>query len=119
MKVDALGRGVFLVTDADGRRHTVYVAGPPDSRWAVGNGHVYRRTRVASADHSLTAPMPGTVIKVLVAPGEAVRAGATLLVLEAMKMEWPLRAPRDGVVARLNCREGELVQPDLPLVDLE
>lgn len=119
MKIEAPGHGVFLVTNAEGHREAVYVAGPPDSRWAFWNGQVYRRTRVAHADHSLTAPMPGTVIKVLVAPGEAVRSGATLLVLEAMKMEWPLRAPRDGVVARLNCREGELVQPDMPLVDLE
>jgi biotin carboxyl carrier protein len=119
MKVDRLSHGVFLVTGVDGHRDTVYVAGPPDNRWAFWNGLVYRATRVAAADHSLTAPMPGTVIKVLVAPGDTVRAGATLLVLEAMKMEWPLRAPRDGVVARLNCREGDLVQSDLPLVDLE
>jgi 3-methylcrotonyl-CoA carboxylase alpha subunit len=118
MKVEPLGRGVFLVEDG-GRQEIVYVAGPSDNRWAFWNGQTYRRTRATSIDQSLTAPMPGTVIKVLVAPGDAVRAGATLLVLEAMKMEWPLRAPRDGVVARLNCREGELVQPDMPLVDLE
>ncbi len=118
MKVDPLGRGVFLVED-EGRQEIVYVAGPPDNRWAFWNGLVYRRTRAASVDQSLTAPMPGTVLKVLVAPGDAVRAGATLLVLEAMKMEWPLRAPRDGVVTRLACREGDLVQPDMPLVELE
>ena len=118
MRIEPLGGGAYLVED-EGRQETVYVVGPPENRWAFWNGHVYRRTRVASVDHSLAAPMPGTVIKVLVAPGDAVRAGATLLVLEAMKMEWPLRAPRDGVVRRLACREGDMVQPGMPLVELE
>ncbi len=119
MNVRASGPGVFQVTDGQGPQGTVYVAGSPDDLWAFWNGHVYRRVRVVRADHSLTAPMPGTVIKVLVAPGDSVLAGATLLVLEAMKMESPLRAPRDGVVRRVNCKEGELVQPDIPLVELE
>lgn len=117
MKVEPLGRGVYLVDD-EGRRDTVYVAGPADNRWAFWNGQVFRRTRATSVDQSLTAPMPGTVIKLLVAPGDAVQAGATLLILEAMKMEWPLRAPRDGVVARIACREGEMVRPDVELVEL-
>ncbi len=117
MKVETIGRGAYVLDD-EGRRNVVYVAGPLDNRWAFWNGRVYRRGRTTSADQSLTAPMPGTVIKVLVAAGDAVRAGSTLLILEAMKMEWPLRAPRDGVVASVACREGDLVQPDVPLVVL-
>ncbi len=57
----------------------------------------------------LSAPMPGKVVKVLVAAGQAVTAGETLLVLEAMKMEHPVRAPIDGVVAELPASEGEQV----------
>jgi acetyl-CoA carboxylase biotin carboxylase subunit len=57
----------------------------------------------------LTAPMPGKVVKVQVAAGQAVTAGQTLLVLEAMKMEHPVRAPTDGVVAALPASEGEQV----------
>ena len=62
--------------------------------------------------------MPATVLSVVANVGQAVRAGDTLLMLEAMKMELPVRAPRDGVVAAIHCREGELVQPGVILVDL-
>jgi biotin carboxyl carrier protein len=67
----------------------------------------------------MAAPMPATVVKILVAPGQTVRHGDTLVVLEAMKMELPIRAPGDGTVKSVNCREGELVQPDRPLIELE
>jgi biotin carboxyl carrier protein len=62
--------------------------------------------------------MPATVLKVLVAPGAAVAKGDTLVVLEAMKMELPIRAAGDGVVGEVFCREGELVQAGAPLVEL-
>jgi biotin carboxyl carrier protein len=56
---------------------------------------------------------------VLVQPGAAIAKGDVAVILEAMKMELPLRAPSDGVVAAVHCREGELVQAGTPLVDLE
>jgi urea carboxylase len=56
---------------------------------------------------------------VLVKPGDRIAKGQTAVLLEAMKMEWPLKASDDGVVAKVNCREGELVQPDVPLVEFE
>jgi len=62
--------------------------------------------------------MPATVIKIAVTAGQAVRQGETLVVLEAMKMELPIRAPADAVVRAVNCREGELVQPERTLVEL-
>jgi biotin carboxyl carrier protein len=58
------------------------------------------------------------VIAIEVAMGQPVRAGDVLLTLEAMKMELPIRSPRDGVVAAIRCAPGELVQPGLPLVEL-
>jgi biotin carboxyl carrier protein len=61
--------------------------------------------------------MPATVIKVMVTPGDAVKKGDIVVVLEAMKMELPLRALGDGVVAAVRCREGELVAADAPLVE--
>ncbi len=63
--------------------------------------------------------MPATVIRVLAEPGREVKRGETLLLLEAMKMELPVRAPRDGKVKALHCQAGQLVQPGVPLVDLE
>ena len=67
----------------------------------------------------LTAPMPGTVIKVLVRAGEHVRARQPLLVLEAMKMETPLTAPYDAVVRKVNVGEGDRVAGGAVLVELE
>jgi 3-methylcrotonyl-CoA carboxylase alpha subunit len=63
--------------------------------------------------------MPATVIKVLVAPGSVVKKGDTVIVLEAMKMELPIRAPGDATVTAVHCREGELVQPDTVLIELK
>jgi biotin carboxyl carrier protein len=61
--------------------------------------------------------MPATVITVQVKPGDAVKKGDVVIVLEAMKMELPLRALGDGVVSAVRCRAGELVQADATLVE--
>jgi biotin carboxyl carrier protein len=63
--------------------------------------------------------MPATVVKVLAEPGTRVRKGDTLIMLEAMKMELAVKAPRDGVVRAVKCQPGELVQPGVNLVELE
>jgi 3-methylcrotonyl-CoA carboxylase alpha subunit len=76
------------------------------------------RTRAKHRDHSMSAPMPGVVLKILVAVGDEVSKGTPLLILEAMKMEHQIASPRDGIVASINCKEGELVQPGLDLVTL-
>jgi 3-methylcrotonyl-CoA carboxylase alpha subunit len=71
------------------------------------------------AEGSLQAPMPGTVLRVDVAPGDDVTAGQTLLLLEAMKMELAVSAPRDGTVAAVLAQPGELVRAGQALVELE
>jgi biotin carboxyl carrier protein len=63
--------------------------------------------------------MPATVVAISVTPGQKVAAGDLLVMLEAMKMELPIRAPRPGRVKSVACREGELVQPGVPLAELE
>ena len=68
---------------------------------------------------AVTAPMPGTVIRLLVAPGDAVKARQPLVVLEAMKMETPLSSPYDAVVRAVNVAEGEQVAGGTVLVELE
>lgn len=97
-----------------------------DRRLVFLDGEVYefelqrQGRRKATAHHSsLMAPMPATVIKINVEAGAAVRKGETLLVLEAMKMELPIRAAADGVVSAIHCRQGDLVQPGVPLVELD
>jgi 3-methylcrotonyl-CoA carboxylase alpha subunit len=67
----------------------------------------------------LTAPMPGTVIKVAVQQGQRVEAREPLVVLEAMKMEHVIAAPVGGVVTEILYREGDLVPAGAPVVRLE
>lgn len=109
----------------DPPRHAWSVA-DGDTRWVFLDGEVYEfevqreGRRKASPHHSsLSAPMPGTVIRINVVAGAVVKRGDTLIVLEAMKMELPVRAPADGIVKTVSCREGELVQPGAALVELE
>jgi biotin carboxyl carrier protein len=77
------------------------------------------RSRRRGTTDDLSAPMPATVVAVLIDQGAEVKKGDTLLMLEAMKMELPIRAPRDGVVRVINCQAGELVQPGTHLLELE
>lgn len=127
--VTRIADGVFRV-EQDGRRDIVYVAGPPEDRWFYWNGRVFRRPferapharraqSSAPGAQALSAPMPATVLRVLAAQGDRVRKGDSLVVLEAMKMELPVRADADAVVRDVRCREGELVQPGTVLVELE
>jgi len=73
----------------------------------------------AGAGASLTAPMPGTVVKVLVEEGQEVEEGRLLLVLEAMKMEQPVFAPHAGIVQSLPFSEGSLVPGGAVLAELK
>lgn len=73
----------------------------------------------AASSGSILSPMPGKVIAVDVAAGQAVTKGQKLLTLEAMKMEHSLVAPFDGVVAELNASEGAQVQVEALLVRIE
>src|SRR5262245_30692740 len=68
---------------------------------------------------ALTAPMPGTVIKVLAAPGDHVEPRQTLLVLEAMKMETPVVSPYSAVVRAVHVAEGDRVAGGTLLVELQ
>jgi 3-methylcrotonyl-CoA carboxylase alpha subunit len=126
--VTALGRGAYRV-DEGGRTTRAYAAGTGDTRWVFLEGLVYvvdtapqssgrRRARRHDED-ALAAPMPATVVKITVAPGQRVSMGEVLIVLEAMKMELSVKAPRDASVKAIACKPGELVQPGVPLLELE
>ena len=71
-----------------------------------------------SATGSLTAPMNGSVVAIMVKPGDAVTAGQTLVIMEAMKMEHAIKAPKAGVVDEIYFNEGELVSEGVELLSV-
>jgi 3-methylcrotonyl-CoA carboxylase alpha subunit len=121
-------RGDYLLVDDNGLRHqhlairqgaTLYL------QWHSELHAVQLFDPIAAADAShqqhggLTAPMNGSIVRLLVEPGQIVQAGTALVVLEAMKMEHSIRAPQDGTVKALYCAEGEMVAEGAVLVELE
>ncbi len=99
-----------------------------DERYVFCDGATTRLTFVdALADPEeeaprgghLTAPMSGTVVCVLVQPGESVERGSPLMILEAMKMEHTIAAPAAGKVSAVNYRPGEQVAEGADLIDIE
>jgi acetyl/propionyl-CoA carboxylase alpha subunit len=127
--VTRIASGVYRV-EHDGRVDTVYVAVAGGDWWAFSKGVTYRGSSAATrrparqrshgeGAQALTSPMPATVIKVLVGPGASVKKGDTVVILEAMKMELPIRSPSDATVTAVHCRERDLVAPDAVLVELE
>ncbi len=73
----------------------------------------------AVSSNALTASIAGTVVKVLVEPGQEVKTGDTLLVVEAMKMETEVTAPHDGQVASVEVGVGDAVQTNQVLIEWE
>lgn len=128
MDVTPLGNGRYRVSDGV-RQRLAYAAGPRDARWVFLDGRVYvldvtprrggGRPRARDDEIALAAPMPATVTMVNVTAGQDVAQGDVLIMLEAMKMELPIKAPRAGRVTSIACREGELVQSGVPLLELE
>ena len=94
-----------ITVQVDGREYRLY-----DGR---------RRRAPTSAPGDLHAPMAGRIIRVLAKAGDSVRAGDTLLILEAMKMEQQITAPHDGTVVGLLCEEGDQVAASQELVVLQ
>ncbi len=126
-EIVSLGNGAYRIVEGT-RSRLAYAVGRSGARWVFLEGHVYvidleggtRAGRNRLDDHAaLAAPMPATVATVAVAPGQRVSKGDVLIVLEAMKMELAVRSPRDSIVKAVACRPGELVQPGVPLLELE
>jgi biotin carboxyl carrier protein len=107
----ACPKETVVAPDAAGQLVAI-VDGTPIAVAVNGRRH---RTRdqaapAGSGPQRVTAPMPGKIVRVLVAAGEAVRARQPVAVIEAMKMENELRAGRDGTVAEVLGRQGDSVE---------
>ena len=125
--VTPLGSGRYRVSQGS-RQWLTYGVTSGDVRWVFVDGYVYvvdasppsrRKARQGHDDSALASPMPATVAAINVEPGQQVAQGDVLVMLEAMKMELQVKAPRDGRVTAITCRLGELVQPGIPLLSLE
>jgi biotin carboxyl carrier protein len=114
----------------NGKRIIAYISSDGVKRWVTVNSRTFVLTKPAAGarDHGhgghhaageLTAPMPGQVRAVNVSEGEAVTKGQTLLVLEAMKMEIRVQARRDGMVRKLLVRQGQTVEREQILIEIE
>lgn len=103
-------RGDEVFVHLDGEAHVLRYQHPLDRLAAQSGG---------SADDRISAPMPGSIVSLAVAVGEAVSRGQTLLVMESMKMETTLLAPRDGVVAAIRFDLAQSFERDAVLIELE
>ena len=120
-KAAAKGGAQGYTADVDGVKVAVEVNAAGDVYTAKINGKNFSvklsegidaaaaAAPVAGAGQTMTAPMPGTVVKVLVKNGDRVKNGDTVLVLEAMKMETPIAADRDGVIISVDAAVGAVV----------
>jgi biotin carboxyl carrier protein len=125
--VQPIGDGWYVVEEGEARWLVAMVA-EPNGTWVFVNGQVERIESAGSRDHhgparkrgdaGVMSPMPATVIAIHAGVGQTVTEGDTIIVLEAMKMELPIKAPRSGVVKAVHCAKGDLVQPGVTLLEL-
>lgn len=119
----------LLVLERAGELRRVFLSPGRDGGWLGVDGKSWPVPRSGGSTTTsgaamapagnLTAPMPGKVLELLVAEGDRVTAGQRLLVLEAMKMETPLRAPVAGTIRAVHVRVGASVDPGQVLVEMD
>ena len=115
VSVESEGKPGRAIVTIEGSRRVAHVARSGDTWWVHIDGRAHEVTlheqgSSSSADEGgLKAPMPGTVLEVLVKVGQRVREGQHLMTLEAMKMEHKVVAPKAGEITKVNYSEGERV----------
>ena len=121
------GDGLSWTAFVHGRRKAVRIARLADSITVFEEGAAHacmlprleRAGDAAAGGDTVSAPMPGVVKEVMASAGQAVKAGETLIVMEAMKMEMTLSAPRDGTVGEVMVDAGQQVSDGAVLIALE
>ncbi len=107
----------YVVQDRDS--HTVWLNGQTYRLERTGKGRALPATGHNGADGSITALMPGRILRIDVAEGDAVAEKQTLATMESMKMETSLLAPRPGRVASIHCTPGQVVDMGQLLIVIE
>ncbi|BAE49478.1 acetyl-CoA carboxylase biotin carboxylase subunit [Paramagnetospirillum magneticum] len=120
--------GTTLSAEIGGERRTASVVRSGFDITVLHDGHAWKiklddpsatAAEREGGDGRLAAPMPGTVVQVLVQPGDAVTAGQPLIVVEAMKMEHAIKAPAEGKVAAIHFKVGDTVAEGVELLAFE
>lgn len=107
----------YIIT-VDNKRYEVEVIGSTGEEVTANNAqHPVKDTKVIS--ESLKCPMPGTIIDIKVNPGDSAKKGDTLFILEAMKMENEITAPRDGIIKEIQVIKGASVNTNDVLAVIE
>ncbi|MBT3384211.1 MAG: biotin/lipoyl-binding protein [Prolixibacteraceae bacterium] len=73
----------------------------------------------SSNENTISSPMPGKVVKILVNEGDKVKEGEILIIISAMKMESEYSAPKDGIVNKINVKNGDTIEGNQILIELE
>jgi biotin carboxyl carrier protein len=133
IQLDVAYLGTQISARVDGQVVDLTTEGTPPEVGAVASGHrsyvrvesermraadQAKKSKTGGGDKVVKSPMPGRVVKVLVAKGDAVQAGQGLLVLEAMKMENEVKAKAAGTVAEVHVKAGSAVEGNAKLVTL-
>jgi biotin carboxyl carrier protein len=115
------GEAAEVIVVRDGSKRYVALGGHTVILDEGGEGRsaAFAAEDIVGGVQTIRAPMPGKVVKVVAAEGDAVEKGRTVVVVEAMKMEHPLVAAGPGVVKKISCSEGQNVDADQPLAEVE
>ncbi len=121
-------QGNLISFQMNDKRYQIYGATRGNVNYITIDGEYYtfsledekriKKKDTGAGGDAVSSPMPGLVVKIPVKVGDKVSAGATLVIVEAMKMQNELKAPRDGVVKRINFKEGEQIDAFTPIVEL-
>ncbi len=134
LTIDAYDHGGAVHLDIDGRSVELWMEGaPPEVGVVASSSRFYARVenertralggvqgaKAGGGEGLITSPMPGRVLKILVAEGDEIQAGHPLIVVEAMKMENELSSTRDGRVKKVYVSAGATVEGGAKLVEIE
>ena len=113
------------------RRRTAFIARSDEKIFVHVGGQLFEFTEAGAERHgfaggagvtgdgSVSSPMPGRVVKIPVAEGQEVEKNQILVIVEAMKMENPLKSSVAGTVSKIHFSEGDLVDAGKPIVEVE
>ena len=132
LKAEQITPNCLMLTDQN-RTHRIYIASTIDKTLIHINGRQYMvdhpiekektpfggDSQLLGADAGICAPMPGKILKILVKENQAVEAKQNLVIVEAMKMEHNIRATRNGIIKKINFKEGNLVDTGQEILEIE